>query len=106
MTYVDRDNQPIKLGDILDYNEGFGGARHIHEVVNHNGKLCGVVRVNKEYGLLVSDDKPIELAHYTFGSNGTVCTDARVIGNAIDDPTIWQEILKEFFCFSFSVTYD
>lgn len=89
MNYFDRDGKPLKAGDILKYDEGEGGAKAIHEIVDVNGGLCGVTRIGEPLWSTVTDDKPISLKFYcSYPYTSGVARDAVVIGNISDNPEI------------------
>lgn len=85
LEYTDKNGRPVNVGDILYYDEGYGFAKGIHEVVIKDGKLSGKTHlfngVNGDWEALDAEDV-ISLEHYTaILASDLILNDAEVIGN-------------------------
>jgi hypothetical protein len=89
--YIDKESKPVKVGDILFYNECMPYAESIHVVEEIDGEFCGrtvVGNYDRSY-FIAKDDTPTNLIFYTnrhAGQEEKILNDATVIGNVNDSP--------------------
>jgi len=90
MNYIDKEDKPVKVGDILFYNECLPYAESLHVVEDIDGVLFGRTVIGNIDGIYYkySDDKPIELVYYcsSLSENKNMLNDALVVGNITDNP--------------------
>ena len=96
VTYIDKTDKPVKLGDILWYDEGSGGSKSVQTVVEHKGELAGktiiynrvenVQHANRKstWAKCPDAEEPVELCFYMKGDAKLI--DATVIGSVDDNP--------------------
>lgn len=90
--YIDRNGNPVRIGDILYYDEGDGYAKGIHKVVNIAGEPYGKTEFFnniEDQWVIPYEEDTISLKFYTMypsDKSDNQLIQAEVIGNVEANP--------------------